>query len=186
MKRATWILLAASMIGLAMQGVAYAHDILGFPRHKGVEPLKNKQYESSCGECHYAYPPGLLPSRSWQKLMRSIQLEDHFGENAELPEEERLEILKFLTDNAAETTWHYKRSVKINQSIPENVTPIRITEAPYIKKKHDEIPRYMVQENRKVRSLSYCNKCHTEAFKGQFSRTNVDIPGYRNWADLIK
>ena len=172
-------------LAMAVQGVAYAHDILGFPRHRGVEPLKNKLYENSCGECHYAYQPGLLPSRSWKKLMLPEQLEDHFGENAELPEDERLELLQFLTKNGAETTWHFKRSVKINQSIPENQTPIRIIEAPYIRKKHMDIPQYMIQKNRKVRSLSYCNKCHTEAFKGQFSRTNVDIPGYRNWQDLI-
>ncbi|WP_201265641.1 diheme cytochrome c [Mariprofundus sp. EBB-1] len=165
---------------------AFAHDIFGFPRHRGVEPLVDKKYESSCGECHFAYQPGLLPSRSWAKMMRPEQLEDHFGENAELAEKERLYILKFLTENGADKTWHYKRSVKINQSIPENVTPLRITETPYIKKKHMEIPRRMIQDNKKVRGLSYCNKCHTEAVsKGQFSRTNVDIPNFRNWDDLI-
>lgn len=165
---------------------ASAHDIFSFPRHRGVEPLMNKAYESSCGECHWAYPPGLLPARSWAKLMDPAQLEDHFGENAELSEKERLPLVKFLTENAADTNWHYKRSIKINQSIPEGEVPLRITQVPYIKKKHMDIPRRMIQGNKKVRSLSYCNKCHTEAAsKAQFSRTNVDIPNYRNWEDLI-
>lgn len=164
---------------------AMAHDILGFPRHKGVEPLANKAYEESCGECHFAYQPGLLPSRSWKKLMLPESLEDHFGENAELPEEERLELEKFLVENAAETTWHFKRSIKINRSIPENETPIRIIDVPYIKKKHADIPRAMIQDNPKVRGLSYCNKCHTEAFKGVYDNGSVDIPNFRNWDDLI-
>jgi len=170
----------------AIPATAMAHDILGFPRHKGVEPVVNKKYSSSCGECHYAYHPGLLPSRSWKKLLEPKSLENHFGDNAELSEKDRLEVLAFLTENASETTWHFKRSVKITQSIPEDVTPLRISEVPYIKKKHMEIPREMVKDNPKVRSLAQCNKCHTEAVeKGQFSRTNVDIPNFRNWADLI-
>ena len=171
---------------VAIPATAMAHDILGFPRHKGVEPVVNEKYNNSCGECHYAYHPGLLPARSWVKLLDAKSLEDHFGDNAELPEKDRLEALKFLTENAADTTWHYKRSVKINQSIPEEATPLRISEVPYIKKKHMEIPRKMVKDNAKVRSLAQCNKCHTEAVsKGQFSRTNVDIPNFRDWADLI-
>jgi len=153
----------------------------------GVEPVVSAKYNSSCGECHYAYHPGLLPKRSWGKLLEKKSLEDHFGDNAELPENDRLEVLKFLTENAADTTWHYKRSVKITQSIPEGVAPIRISEVPYIKKKHMEIPRKMVKDNPRVLSLAHCNKCHTEAVsKGQFSRTNVDIPGFRDWADLVE
>lgn len=165
---------------------AMASDFLGFiPRHKGVDPVVNERYSESCGECHFAYQPGLLPSRSWKKLMAPESLEDHFGENAELPEKERLAVLKFLTDNAAETTWHYKRSIKINRSIPENETPIRIIDVPYIKKKHIDIPRKMVQDNSKVRGLSYCNRCHTAADKGVFDSDTVDIPNFRNWDDLI-
>ncbi len=170
---------------LAVPTSLLAHPILGFPRHRGVEPLTNPLYSESCGECHFAYQPGLLPARSWKKLMAPAALEDHFGENAELDEEDRLAILKFLTSNAADTTWHYKRSIKITRSLAEDEAPLRITEVPYIKKKHSHIPRWAVQDNRKVRSLSYCNRCHTRADKGAFVRAEVDIPGYRNWADLF-
>ncbi|MBF0281078.1 MAG: diheme cytochrome c [Zetaproteobacteria bacterium] len=164
---------------------AMAHDILGFPRHKGVEPLKNSTYQQNCAECHFAYQPGLLPARSWAKLMQRSELANHFGENAEVPEADRLTIEAFLTQNGADTTWHYKRSIKINQSIPDDVTPMRITQVPYFKKKHGEIPRKMIEENARVRSLSYCNKCHTEAHEGVFDNGTVDIPNFRNWDDLI-
>lgn len=162
-----------------------AHPILGFPRHKGVEPLKNKQYESSCGECHFAYQPGLLPARSWAKMMEPDQLEDHFGENAELAESERLAVLNFLTEHAADTTWHYKRSIKVNRSIPEGETPLRITQVPYIKKKHGDIPDSMIRKNKGVRSLSYCNKCHMEASHGEYDNGTVRIPNFKDWEDLI-
>jgi len=165
---------------------ALAGDFLGiFPRHKGVEPVTDRQYESSCGECHFAYFPGLLPARSWKKLMEPKALEDHFGENAELSEKDRVAVLDFLTKYSADSTMRYKRSIKIRRSLDANETPIRITEVPYIKKKHEDIPRRMIQDNKKVRSLAYCNRCHTQADKGVFDDDTVDIPNFPDWDDLI-
>lgn len=165
---------------------ALADDFLGiFPRHKGVAPVSDIKYSQSCAECHFAYQPGLLPKRSWQKLMQPKQLEDHFGENAELPEKDRVAVLQFLMNNAADTTIRYKRSIKISRSLADDEAPLRITQVPYIKKKHEEIPRKMIQDNRQVRSLSYCNKCHTQAAKGVFDDDTVDIPNFPDWDDLI-
>ena len=156
-----------------------------FPRHKGVAPVTDAKYAESCGECHFAYQPGLLPARSWQKLLDPKQLEDHFGENAELPEMDRVAVLQFLTKYSADSTIRYKRSIKIRRSLDDDAVPLRITEVPYIKKKHDEIPRKMIQDNRQVRSLSYCNKCHTEAAKGVFDDDTVDIPNFPDWEDEV-
>jgi len=182
MKKTLLLLMAAAIYVPS----ALAGDFLGiFPRHTGVEPVTNKLYSESCGECHFAYQPGLLPARSWQKLMEPKSLEDHFGENAEMSEKDRVAVLEFLTQYSADSTIRYKRSIKIRRSIPDGETPIRITEVPYIKKKHEDIPRQMVQDNRKVRSLSYCNRCHTQAAKGIFQEDTVDIPNFRDWKDLI-
>jgi len=163
---------------------AFATDnFLGIPRFKGVNPVFNSNYESSCGECHFAYFPGLLPGRSWKKMMESKSLEDHFGENAELEEADRREILNFLVNNAADRS-HYKRSVKIARSLRDGSTPLRITEVPYIKRKHSEIPVNFIKGNKKVRSLSNCTKCHTEAKeKGVFDDDTVSIPGHADWDD---
>ncbi len=169
---------------LLLAGNAMAADnFLGIPRFKGVDPVKNETYRSNCAECHYAYAPGLLPARSWRALLAPKALENHFGENAELDEQDRREILRFLTENAADQSW-YKRSIKIMRSLADDATPLRITEVPYIKRKHSEIPARMVKENRKVRSLSYCAKCHTQAEeKGIFDDDTVFIPGFGPWDD---
>jgi len=163
---------------------AFAKDnFMGIPRFKGVDPIKNAVYQENCAECHFAYSPGLLPARSWKKLLEPASLEKHFGDNAELDEEDRLKIIDFLVKNSAETS-HYKRSIKIMHSLSADETPLRITEIRYMKRKHSEIPERMIKGNKKVRSLSYCLKCHTEAEeKGVFDDDTVFIPGYGLWDD---
>jgi len=73
---------------------APANDEAIFPMPTG------KTYVNECGSCHTAYAPGLLPARSWRKMMG--ELENHFGEDASLEEPQRLEILKHLELLAAD------------------------------------------------------------------------------------
>ncbi|MDQ6993877.1 MAG: diheme cytochrome c [Mariprofundus sp.] len=171
------------MMFFTMQSAFAADSFMGIPRFKGVESVKSKVYQSNCAECHFAYFPGLLPARSWQKLMTKSALKDHFDENAELDEGDRQEILAFLVEHAADHS-HYKRSIKIRRSIPQLAAPLRITEVPYIKRKHSEIPARLIKGNKKVRSLSNCARCHTQAEdKGVFDDDTVFIKGYGVWDD---
>ena len=39
-------------------------------------------WKAECSSCHMAYHPGLLPERSWRKMM--AELDKHFGQNASL------------------------------------------------------------------------------------------------------
>ncbi|MDM8565376.1 diheme cytochrome c [Candidatus Halobeggiatoa sp. HSG11] len=146
----------------------------------GVVPVNNLLYTEECSACHFAYQPGLLPARSWQKLM--INLADHFGENAELEAEEQKALTAYMIKNAAEFSKH-KRSVKIMRSLAKDVTPLRIIEIPYIVKKHDDLTPKMVAENPEVKSLSYCDKCHTNAVTGSYSENDIVVPGYGNWEE---
>lgn len=148
-------------------------------RQKEVHPVDNKVYSDECGSCHYAYPPGLLPGKSWAKLLDEKALGDHFGENATLDKATLKTIYDYAMDNAAEKSW-YKRSRKITVAT-ENETPIRITEVRYIKRKHHEIPEKMIKGNKDVKSLSYCNACHTKADKGIFDSDTVSIPNYPDY-----
>ncbi len=157
-----------------------ADDDISNPKTPGVVPVNNPLYAEECGACHFAYQPGLLPARSWQKLM--LDLENHFGENAELEAEEQNALTAYMTKNAAEFS-KYKRSVKIMNSLAKNKTPLRIIETPYMVKKHDELTPKMVVGNPEVKSLSYCNKCHTKAITGSYSEKDIVIPGYGNWED---
>lgn len=145
-----------------------------------VPPVRNADYVAECGSCHFAYQPGLLPASSWQKLMSG--LDDHFGENAELSAEVRDTLTQYLLDNSAEKSagWIARR---ITDSVPAGQTPERITELPFIVRKHDEIPARMIRDNPEVLSLSQCAACHTEAKRGTFDEHTVRIPGYGFWED---
>ena len=146
----------------------------------GVSPVTSAIYNNECSICHMAYPPGLLPARSWQKIMTG--LESHFDDNAELDSESHKVISEFLITNSAEKS-DYRRSVKIMRSLNADDAPIRISELPYIKREHHEIPDKMIKYNPKVNSLSNCNACHADADKGLFNEHNVRIPGYGRWDD---
>lgn len=175
---AALLVLAAPVSALAGSG-----DLLSalFGRHKGVEPVVNELHADECGACHFAYQPGLLPRRSWERLMRPAALADHFGDNAELDEPTRREIAAFLEAHAADDAG-YKRSIKVRRSIPADAAPLRITEVPYIRRKHADLDAARVADNDKVRSLANCDACHRRAADGVYDDDTVDIPGFgRSW-----
>lgn len=149
-------------------------------RLKEVDRVTNARYAAECGECHFAYQPGLLPERSWRKLLAAGALTDHFGDNAELGEEVRQEIENYALANAADHS-NYKRSRKIMASLPDEAAPLRITEIPYIKEKHGEIPQELIAGNPLVKSLSNCNQCHTRAERGIYDDDTVFIKGHGRW-----
>lgn len=153
-----------------------------FQRTKEVKPVSNKSYQEECGSCHFAYPPGLLPARSWEKLLTATALHNHFGDNAELDAATLQVIRDYALENAADKSW-YKRSRKIAHAIAEGEIPLRITEVSYIKNKHQDIPEKMIKGNKDVKSLSYCDKCHMQADKAVFDNDTVQIPGYASWDD---
>lgn len=154
--------------------------LFDFHRTKGVKPVTDKQYQEECGGCHFAYQPGLLPAKSWDVLLTADALRKHFGANAELDNDTLKVIHDYAVHNAAEKSW-YKRSRKIAVATSEGPAPLRITELRYISRKHHDIPEKMIKGNKGVKSLSFCDKCHTQAAQGIFDADTVDIPNYPNW-----
>ncbi len=158
--------------------------LLSFERYKGVASVTDKVYVEECGACHFAYQPGLLPEASWRKLLDAKALADHFGENAELDEQTRQHLLDVLVTGSAEKSY-YKRSKKIMNTLRDTDAPLRITEVPYIKEKHAEVDEEVLKagKTKKVKSLSYCDKCHQEAKQGVYDDDTVMIPdvGYWTW-----
>ena len=145
-----------------------------------VAPVDNPMYEAECGACHFVYQPGLLPARSWERVMEG--LDAHFGENAELDAEVRRLITVYLRDNAADRS-EYRRSVGITGSLRGGESPLRISETPYFQRKHHEVPARLVSGNEKVGSWSHCDRCHTEAATGSYNEHQVRIPGAGRWDD---
>ena len=145
----------------------------------GVAPVTNQLYKNECASCHFAYQPGLLPSRSWQKIMSG--LDDHFGDNAELMPEDYTAIVNYLSENAAEFSNH-KRSRRINNSLAKDEVPLRITDTPYFKRKHQELSLSKITNNPEIGSISNCIACHRQADKGSFNDHEIKIPGsIRRW-----
>jgi len=171
------------MVLMLSSYAALADDDSSSSKKPGVIPVNNPQYAEECGACHFAYQPGLMPSRSWKKVMANLV--DHFDENAELEADEQKALTAYLTKNAAESSKH-KRSVKIMRSLTKNAAPLRIIEIPYMVEKHDELTPKMVAGNPEVKSLSYCDKCHTNAITGSYSEDDIVVPGYGNWEEYEK
>ncbi|MBF0153060.1 MAG: diheme cytochrome c [Magnetococcales bacterium] len=148
-------------------------------RH-GVEPVTHEPYVKECGSCHFAYQPGLLPARSWEKMLSG--LDNHFGENAILDAPTRTDLTNYLTTRAADRT-NDARSVKIMRSMRPEETPLRITETRYFTRQHHEIPRQVWADNPEVKSMIRCEACHPDAAKGSYHERAVRIPGHGRWKD---
>jgi hypothetical protein len=154
--------------GGSREGVDQRHD-LNSENH--VTPVTNQTYQEACGACHFAYQPGLLPSGSWAKLLSNLK--DHFGEAVEIDAPSKRTIEKYLLDNAAERS-QGKQSHRIVRSL-KGETPSRITEIPYVRRKHRHIPPE-VFTRKTVGSLSNCSACHSTADQGIYEDDNVTIP----------
>lgn len=137
-----------------------------------MSPVSNVKWKSECSSCHMLYHPGLLPERSWKKMMAG--LDNHFGENASLDGLTRDEITKFLALNSADKQDN-RRSSRINQSIPANSVPLRISETNYFLSKHDELSASTFKR-KSIGSASNCIACHQGAEKGNFSESQIRIP----------
>lgn len=151
-----------------------------FKRSTDVSMVSNATYREECGSCHMPYPAGLLPARSWQQLMGS--LDDHFGDNAELDAQTHKEVSDYLLANSADQA-DARRSQKIMRSLKSDETPLRITDTAYFRREHHDIPDKMVKGNAEVKSFSNCNACHQRAEQGSFSEREIRIPGYGRWDD---
>jgi hypothetical protein len=158
------------LLGWLALEYSFAGDRAGRPEVAAVE---NALYRAECGSCHLAYPPGLLPSRSWAKLMSGLA--DHFGENAEMPEESRVALQDYLTSQGADRV-DYRRSRKIAASIPVQEIPLRISDTPYFRHEHGEQRVVKVAKTGQQVALSRCEQCHPRAEQGSFQEHELRLP----------
>ena len=171
MKELTIANLGALVIGVGLTtfwiAESMAHEDAMFPMPAG------KAYVAECGACHTAYAPGLLPARSWKKMM--AELENHFGEDASLDEAERVALLKPLLDLAADGNPANRLMRRIATSIPPAELPQRISTSPFFKYMHDEVPGY-IWKRPKIGAPANCIACHGRATEGNYDEREVRIP----------
>lgn len=138
---------------------------------RALPRVTNEVYKTACGSCHFAYQPGLLPARSWVKIINSPGA--HPGGDLAIDKKTKAEIRRYLTQNSAENT-EVKRSQKILASIGSGV-PTRISEIPYIMEKHAEIDP-QVFSRPSVSWRGNCIACHKTAENGDYDDDYATIP----------
>lgn len=149
-----------------------------------VAPATDPVYLEECGACHMAYPPGVLPARSWARVMAGLA--DHFGDNAELPPDTAAAVARYLADHAADRApggSGNRRGPAFLRGLGPTDAPLRISELPMIRGAHSDLPARLVAENKDVGSLARCEACHVRAAKGYYNEHDVRIPGYGRWDD---
>jgi len=153
--RSTLALATLTLLGLASLPAA---------ADRGREMSQNvpKSYSQECAACHLAYPPGLLPATSWQRIMKG--LDHHYGTDASLEPVQVQEIGRWLDTHAGT----YKR---VREMPPED----RITRSAWFERKHRKVEP-AVWTLPSVKSAAQCAVCHTGAEQGRFDDDDLRQP----------
>jgi Dihaem cytochrome c len=148
--------LVAALVALAAPTSAVAED------SSGVRAPLLPKYQQECGACHLAFPPGLLPTASWQSVMAGLP--SHFGTDASLDAATTRELSAWLAAHAGA----HKR---VREAPPQD----RITRADWFVREHREV-NTAVWQRPAIRSPANCAACHTTADRGRFSEHAIQIP----------
>ncbi len=147
-----------SILALLAIGLAGAHADGGPMMPRNVP----QAYTQECAACHIAYPPGMLPARSWQHIMSG--LDKHYGTDASLDAATVTQLSQWLQTHAGT----YKR---VNEEPPQD----RITRSAWFERKHRNIDA-AVWKHASVKSAANCAACHTGASQGMFDDDNLRFP----------
>jgi len=120
----------------------------------------NATYRDECGSCHVAFPPGLLPADSWQRLM--ADLPHHFGSDASLEPALRQSLADWLGAHA---------SRRRTEAPPQD----RLTRSAWFVREHHEVPADAWRRP-SIGSAANCSACHADAATGDYDEHRVRIP----------
>lgn len=148
--------LLTAVVGLVAMGTAVADDDRTMPQP--VLPT----YTQECAACHIAYPPGLLPARSWQRVMGG--LDRHYGTDASLDAATVQQLGAWLQAHAGT----YKR-------VAEEPAQDRITRSTWFAREHRKVEP-AVWRLPSVKSAANCGACHTGAPQGSFDDDALRMP----------
>lgn len=145
---------------LAVLGVAQS-ALADDDRRAARVPMLPK-YQQECAACHVAYPPGLLPAASWQRVMANLPR--HYGADASLEAAALEELTAWLQANAGSRK-------RVREQPPED----RISRAAWFVREHEKVPA-AAWKLPAVKSAANCNACHRQAEQGDFNERAVRIP----------
>jgi hypothetical protein len=148
----------------AAVALAFAQTISGAARSdpESPGPLSERNLNApaalaQCGDCHMVYPARMLPGRSWAAIVS--KLNDHFGEDAAIPERDLAAIRDYLTANAADSPSASPKQRHFMSEIIPDSTPLRITATPWWGQMHADFhsDRW---KHYNVTSPGNCLGCH--------------------------
>lgn len=148
---------AAVLLALASAASAALADSRAMPADSMLPA-----YRQECAACHMAYPPGMLPAASWNRMLG--RLDQHYGSDASLDPALVRQIGTWLEAHAST----YKR---VREQPPQD----RITRSAWFERKHRELDAAVWQRTA-VGSRANCMACHTRADRGDFDDDRVRIP----------
>ncbi len=131
-------------------------------------------YQEECGDCHFEFPPNLLPRRSWERMMKPEELEAHFEEDVSLEEETRVKILSHLTTYAQETS-HSEVAYYLSEEIGPTQSPLQFSHTNWWKERHEDIDAETYKKE-KIGGKLNCKACHAKAAYGSFEDRDIYIP----------
>jgi nitrate/TMAO reductase-like tetraheme cytochrome c subunit len=143
-----------ALLGLSVIGTAHADSFATVAPHP--------KHQQECSSCHVAYPPGLLPAASWQRIMGGLN--KHFGTDASLDDATTREIATWLKDHAG-------TGRRVSEEPPQD----RISKSNWFVRKHDEVSASTFKRA-SIGSAANCSACHANAAKGDFNEHAVRIP----------
>jgi mono/diheme cytochrome c family protein len=153
MKNRTVLVAAFALATLAATAVADEHR---------TRVAMLPAYTQECSSCHVAYPPGLLPAASWQRLMANLPR--HFGTDASIDAAQQAALTTWLTASAG-------RGRRVDAAPAED----RITRSAWFEREHRRIGS-AVWQRPAIRSAANCAACHRDATDGGFDEDAVAIP----------
>jgi cytochrome b len=127
-------------------------------------------WRGECGSCHLAYPPELLPRRSWLRMLETQQ--SHFGEDLGLSTKTRDALSAIVRAEGARPHW---AGSMIQASVVEGDAPQRISETRFWRERHGHLDprRFSVAP---VSGRHDCEACHADAASAIFSPRMIHLP----------
>lgn len=133
------------------------------PKKLAVPADAPELWQSECGSCHMAYPPGLLPPKAWEQHMNTLG--QHYGSDASLDPAEEQQIRDFLLRASGNNRLPVEGADVAGE-------PPKITATRWFKRKHHEVSaKKFARES--VGGPGNCVACHRNSERGSFHKTKI-------------
>lgn len=164
------VVVVLSVSGLLLVSALAVTDLSQRPLSNPPVALIPPVYSAECAACHMAYHPATRPAASWQVMMTGLQ--DHFGEDASLPQETAAQISTWLRRHAADTTDSKPATLWAGL---RDTTPVALPDTAQWKRLHDSVDADIFRRA-PIYSRSNCVACHADAETGWFSPFQITLP----------